>query len=438
MTKYFLLLLLPSMAFSQVREPWVGNSKDQWPTISLVNDVLYKNGDRHQDPSVSYVGTGFLLNTGKDTLLDTPDSILINVSQKLNGLKNIKYDNTRELNYASENYHHTSKWTCFYDFQSKDTLIRFKYQIDDSTSKQIFNGTEKFDLDKKGKTISLNDHPDKKSFSGLSALYNSIITLKNILPVLINDNAAVKHATDTIINYTSYIAININIGKRRIQNLGLGLDVMATKSDFIYKILIEKNTYLPYAVLQTNDVNSDFIETIFTNIETNITSPSEFSWYYSTYTNDFRLTGKNSNEKLTSNGTLAPEWKLEIYNNNKIISLSDLRGQVILIDFWIKNCGPCIQSVPHLNELQNKFKNKSFKLISINSYDSKEDVNWFYNKYKIGYTILLNGKSIADKYGVSGFPTLFVIDKSGKIIYSKVGYDAFTQSEVERIIAGAL
>lgn len=66
-----LLLLLPSIAFSQVKEPWVGNSKDKWPTISLVNDVLYKNGNRHQDPSVSYVGTGFLLNTGKDTLAIT-------------------------------------------------------------------------------------------------------------------------------------------------------------------------------------------------------------------------------------------------------------------------------------------------------------------------------------------------------------------------------
>jgi hypothetical protein len=55
-------------------------------------------------------------------------------------------------------------------FSSKDTLIGFKYQITDSSGKQVFNGPEKFDLDIKNKTISVNDHPNKESFIGLSAL----------------------------------------------------------------------------------------------------------------------------------------------------------------------------------------------------------------------------------------------------------------------------
>jgi thiol-disulfide isomerase/thioredoxin len=370
--------------------------------------------------------------------LNKPDSILFKVSQKLSSLKNIKYDNTRELNYSSENYHYSSTWTGYYDFQSKDTLTGFKYQIDDSDSKQVFNGTEKFDLSKKEKAISINDHPAKKSFSELSALYNSIITLRNVLPVLIDDKTAIKYVHDTTINGTAYTVININTGKRRIQNLGLGFDAMTTKSDFIYKILVGKDSYFPFEVIQTNDINSDFIKTNFTNVEINTTAPAELSWYYSTYTNDFKLKGQSPNEQLVSCGSLAPEWKLEIYNKNKVVSLSDLKGQVILLDFWIKNCGPCIQSVPHLNELQNKFKNEDFKIISINSYDSKEDVNWFCNKHKVNYPVLLNGKSIADKYGVSGFPAFFIIDKTGKIIYAHVGYSESTQLEVERVIDAAL
>jgi len=121
-----------------------------------------------------------------------------------------------------------------------------------------------------------------------------------------------------------------------------------------------------------------------------------------------------------------------------MISLDELKGKVILLDFWIKNCGPCIQSVPHLNELQNKFKGKNLKIISINSYDSKEEVSWFCNKHKTDYTVLLNGKAVAGKYGVSGFPAFFIIDKTGKIIYSHAGYETSIGSEIEQVIKNAL
>jgi len=382
------------------------------------------------------ISFGYSQNT--ISLQQRANSVLVKLSEKISSFKNIRYDNTRELNYSSENYRYISKWTGYYDFQSNDTIIGFKYQIDDTTSKQIFNGTERFDLNKKAKTISVNDHPDKSIFNSLQVLYNSIITLRSVLPLLISDNAAIKYVSDTLINNTLYNVISINIGKRRIQNLGLGFDAMTTKSNFIYKIIVAKNSGLPFQVIQTNDLNSDFIKTVFTNIKTNIATPSELSWYYSTYKNDYKLAGETPKKQLLSKGSLAPQWTLNIYNNNKSISLGQLKGQVILIDFWIKNCGPCIQSVPYLNELQSKFKDKNFTLISINSYDSKQDVHWFCKKYKGNYTVLLNGKSVAEKYGVSGFPTFVVIDKAGKIIYSNAGYSGSIKSEVESVIAAAL
>jgi len=91
-----------------------------------------------------------------------------------------------------------------------------------------------------------------------------------------------------------------------------------------------------------------------------------------------------------------------------------------------------------LNELQDKFKDKNFKIISINSYDSKEAVSWFCNKHKTNFSVLLNGKEVAEKYGVNSFPSFFVIDKEGKVIYSNAGYDKFIQSEVEYVIEKAL
>lgn len=165
----------------------------------------------------------------------SPDLILAKASQKLNSLKTVTYSHSRELNYSSENYHNLSKWTVFIDFQSTDTVIGIKYQIDDSTFKQVFNGTEKFEIDGKKKTLQLDDHPSRKSFSNLSAFYNSIVTFKNILPLIINDKTAVKTISDTVINDKFYHLITYNAGKRRMQNLGKDYDEMRTKNDFIYK-----------------------------------------------------------------------------------------------------------------------------------------------------------------------------------------------------------
>jgi S1-C subfamily serine protease len=66
-------------AFSQQREAWMNRPASQWPTIALVNEVLYKNGDTYEDPSlreIGYAGTGFLIDTGSDTIAATAKHVL--------------------------------------------------------------------------------------------------------------------------------------------------------------------------------------------------------------------------------------------------------------------------------------------------------------------------------------------------------------------------
>lgn len=71
-----LFICAPLGAFSQNKEPWIDMPREKWPQIALVNDVLYKNGDTHQDTTVTYAGTAFLLDTGKDTLAVTVKHVL--------------------------------------------------------------------------------------------------------------------------------------------------------------------------------------------------------------------------------------------------------------------------------------------------------------------------------------------------------------------------
>jgi hypothetical protein len=124
MTKYLLLLLLPSITFCQVKEPWIDNSTDKWPTIALVNDVLYKNGDRQQDSSVTYVGTGFLLNTGNDTFAVT-------VKHALYAARNKKTDRV-VVNEALE------KWKMYPKNNPNDSVV-IGHLINEDSSEMLFS-----------------------------------------------------------------------------------------------------------------------------------------------------------------------------------------------------------------------------------------------------------------------------------------------------------
>jgi len=198
-----------------------------------------------------------------------PDSILNKVYQRLNSSKSLEYTSMRELNYSSENYRNLSSWNVYFDFQSKDSLIGFKYQIGDSVQKQFFNGTEMFNLKIKQKTIQIDEFPKRQELSNHSALYNSILTLKNIIPSLVTNKEINKTNKDTLINGKEYFLANVETGKMRIQPLGYGFDTLKSDRDFIYKIIIDKRSYLPQEIIQANTVNNDFIRTQFTDIKTN-------------------------------------------------------------------------------------------------------------------------------------------------------------------------
>lgn len=368
-----------------------------------------------------------------------PDSLLIQVYNKLRTIKTLSFDQYRELKYTSEGYLKTSNWQCYYDLNVLGNDKPFsKFQIHDGNLKLFYNGTESFDLNESEKTIEIEVNPKKESFSQLSFLYNSLITLRNVIILIVNDEKVIKSIADTIINNNSYAIITINIGKRRIQNLGEGFDIMQTPYDFTYKILIDKKTFLPFEIFQKINSEKDYIKTGFSNFNLNPTPPEESSWYYSTYTDEYKPKGQPEISSLLANGSTTPDFSLNSFEENKLVSLKDFKGKVVLLDFWIRNCGPCILSVPHLNKLNEEIDGDKFKLLSINGHDLKEDITKLVENKEIMYPVLLDGRQVAKDYGVSSYPTFYIIDKTGKIIYSQSGFDEASLNVMKKIIKGAL
>jgi peroxiredoxin len=137
---------------------------------------------------------------------------------------------------------------------------------------------------------------------------------------------------------------------------------------------------------------------------------------------------------LLPNDTVAPDWNLVSLKDEKV-SLSSFKGQLVLIDFFYKSCYPCMQALPALQTLSEKYKAKGLKLIGIDPYDKKEDdMETFLSRRGITYTVLLGGLETAKEYRVSAYPTMYLIDRNGKIIYTQVGYGKDTEKELEEII----
>jgi thiol-disulfide isomerase/thioredoxin len=121
--------------------------------------------------------------------------------------------------------------------------------------------------------------------------------------------------------------------------------------------------------------------------------------------------------------------------NGDKISISELKGNFVLVDFFYSSCHPCIQAIPTLQALHNKYKNKGLKVIGIDPYDKDTyDLSRFVSRHGITYPVLLENEDARRKYGIQGYPTIFLLDKSGKIIYQNMGYNKNLEKEVDQLI----
>ncbi|MHC2991787.1 hypothetical protein OB13_09390 [Pontibacter sp. HJ8] len=346
----------------------------------------------------------------------TADKVLLEVYKKLESLKTLQYSYQLELNYSSENYKNTVSGTSFIEFAATDPILGFKYQLENEGSKLIYNGTESFVLDKSQKTMSLNPNPAFKYFAGLTPFYNSMVTLRKALPAVLADKDIHKSLSDTSIAQQDVYLVKLVLNQRAIERLG-GFSELGVDRKVTYAILVDKSSYLPVQIIQGNNVNNDFARTVFSQVTTNPASPSELSWYYSSYTDEFSLTQKKPLVPLALRAA-APDWQLPLFGSSESLKLSQLKGKVVLLEFWNKNCGYCISAVPKLNAITGKFRHKNFMVLGINLHDKKEDVDNFYSRNKPGYQTVLEGGKVAEAYGVGFYPVVVLLDKQGKVVYT--------------------
>ncbi len=151
-------------------------------------------------------------------------------------------------------------------------------------------------------------------------------------------------------------------------------------------------------------------------------------------------TDKNSPNKVQTttksmrpaNAVKAPDFTLQAVGDG-IVSLHDLLGKVVLLNFWGTWCGPCRKEIPDLNKLHEKYYDDGLRVVGITlSSGSAEDIAKFMKTWKMNYIVLTDIESnetmdVTVRYGkavgqpINGIPTTFIIDREGYIVKGYLG-----------------
>lgn len=118
----------------------------------------------------------------------------------------------------------------------------------------------------------------------------------------------------------------------------------------------------------------------------------------------------------------SPDWELTDAAGNKV-RFADLKGQVVVLDFWATWCGPCRRAMPVLDDWMKTSMPKGVKVFSVNVMEKDpQDAIDFMNENSYAMILLLEADDVYELYGGGGIPHIFVIDKQGKIAFEHLGF----------------
>lgn len=130
----------------------------------------------------------------------------------------------------------------------------------------------------------------------------------------------------------------------------------------------------------------------------------------------------------------APDFTLKTLDGRNM-KLSELAGNVVMINFWASWCAPCRVEMPKLNDLYNKYKDLGFVLLGVNVEQQEQPPRNFLKKRPVDFPILLDkGNDVSKQYNVIAMPTTVLVDRSGNMRYVHQGYKEGDEKKYRKMI----
>lgn len=132
----------------------------------------------------------------------------------------------------------------------------------------------------------------------------------------------------------------------------------------------------------------------------------------------------------------APDFSLQSMDGG-MVKLSDLRGQVVMVNFWATWCGPCRLQEEILRALHERYGSERVSFLAINVGEPEDLVREFVAASPFAYPVLLDpAQALSARYGIYALPTVMILDAEQRIVYSHMGVSTGTQiaAAIERAL----
>jgi thiol-disulfide isomerase/thioredoxin len=130
----------------------------------------------------------------------------------------------------------------------------------------------------------------------------------------------------------------------------------------------------------------------------------------------------------------APNFTLKSMSG-KNLKLSEMAGNVVLINFWASWCGPCREEMPLLNALHKKYAPLGFAVLGVNVEEQLDGARGFLSNVPVDFPILLDNKNkVSKQYKVIAMPTTVVVDRDGNMRYLHEGYKPGDEKKYRQMV----
>jgi peroxiredoxin len=130
-----------------------------------------------------------------------------------------------------------------------------------------------------------------------------------------------------------------------------------------------------------------------------------------------------------ASSALAPSFTLPSRGGDKV-SLTQLKGKVVMLNFWASWCGPCRQEMPLLEQMHKRYSALGFTLVGVNVDANSKDAEDWLSKTPVSFPVLFDRESkVSAMYDVKAMPSTVFIDRKGNVRYLHKGYKAGDEGE---------
>ncbi|MEM6263765.1 MAG: TlpA disulfide reductase family protein [Bacteroidota bacterium] len=366
----------------------------------------------------------------------TPESIIKSYEAKTNEAQAWKADIHYKMKYFSSDEDTLNYYTnCRFIRHEDDTIFGGSLWIKNDSIDRYYDLEHTYLIYHKEKKITRcfpHNGPDCIRGNTISGVLNSYFLKKNRLSKFLEDSTITTTLTDTVIQGQLYSAIQYHFADElpiEQQNKTLYFDENNSLKDITYSVKFQNEWQ--YNEWHFSNETYDAV--------TDEMLKAEFDSLAKIYAmEDYKALTPEEMAPLAA-GQKAHDFRGEVFPTHDSLSLSDYSGKVVILDFWYKDCFPCIKAIPYLSSVNEKYPDYQLVVLGLNPFDSKEKnrkkLPEFIEINKMSYPTVFVGKEVLKDYNVRGYPAFFVIDKSGEIVFSEMGYSEAHEHQIDSILA---